>query len=101
MLWMGIFAAIIFGEKVWIKGGRWVARGAGVGFLILGLSSIFGIIEIPTGDMTMADITRGSKDMGMKNEMNQGTGTNLGGAQDDMPMDMEMSNNVIINNKST
>lgn len=101
VLWMGIFAAIIFGEKVWIKGGRWVARGAGVGFLILGLSSIFGIIEIPTGDMTMADITRGSKDMGMKNEMNQGTGTNLGGAQDDMPMDMEMSNNVIINNKST
>jgi hypothetical protein len=95
-LWMGVFAAIIFGEKVWIRGGRWVARGAGVGFLILGISSIFGIVEIPTGDMTMADITR-SKDMAMKNGMNQGMGTNLGGAQNNMQMNMEMNNNVVTN----
>jgi predicted metal-binding membrane protein len=97
VLWMGVFAAIIFGEKVWIRGGRWVARGAGVGFLILGVSSIFGIIEIPTGDMTMADTTRSNKDMGMKNEMNQGAGTNLGGAQNGMQMNMEMNNNVAMN----
>jgi predicted metal-binding membrane protein len=55
VLWMALFAAIIFGEKVWIRGGRWVARGAGIGFLILGVSSIFGMIEIPTVDMTMTD----------------------------------------------
>jgi predicted metal-binding membrane protein len=101
VLWMGIFAAIIFGEKVWIRGGKWVARGAGVGFLILGVSSIFGIIEIPTGDMTTADLTRGNKDMGMKKEMNQGTGTNLRGAQDDMQMNMEMNNSMVMNNNST
>jgi predicted metal-binding membrane protein len=101
VLWMGVFAAIIFGEKVWIRGGRWVARGAGVGFLILGVSSIFGIIEIPTGDMTMADTTRINKDMERKNEMNQGTETNLEGAQNDMQMNMEMNNNVAMNkNKS-
>jgi predicted metal-binding membrane protein len=97
VLWMGVFAAIIFGEKVWIRGGRWVARGVGVGFLIFGVSSIFGIIEIPTGDMTMADTTRSNKDMGMKNEMNQGAGTNLGGAQNGMQMNMEMNNNVAMN----
>jgi predicted metal-binding membrane protein len=96
VLWMGVFAAIIFGEKVWIRGGRWVARAAGIGFLILGVSSIFGIIEIPTGDMTIAD-TALSKDMGMKNEVNQKTGTNLGGAQNDMQMNMEVNNNEAMN----
>jgi predicted metal-binding membrane protein len=97
VLWMGVFAAIIFGEKVWIRGGRWVARVAGIGFLILGVSSILGVIEIPTGDMTMADTTRTNKDMGMINEMNKGTGTNLGGAQNGMQMNMEMNNNVAMN----
>jgi predicted metal-binding membrane protein len=96
VLWMGIFAVIIFGEKVWIRGGRWVARGSGIGFLILGVSSIFGILEIPTGDMTMSDTTRGNDDMGMKYEMNQGTGTNLGGGQDDMQMNMVMNNDVVM-----
>ena len=94
VLWMAVFAAIIFGEKVWIRGGRWVARGAGVCFLILGVSSILGIIEIPTGDMTMPDTTRSNKDMGMRNEMNQERGTNLGGAQNDMRMNTEMNNNM-------
>jgi predicted metal-binding membrane protein len=31
LLWMALFAAIIFGDKVWIKGGRWIARGVGIG----------------------------------------------------------------------
>jgi hypothetical protein len=26
LLWMSLFAAIIFGETVWIKGGRWIAE---------------------------------------------------------------------------
>jgi predicted metal-binding membrane protein len=97
VLWMGVFAAIIFGEKVWIRGGRWVARGTGVSFLILGALSIFGIIEIPTGDMTMADTTRNIKDMGMKNGMDQEMGTNFGGAKNDMQMNMDMNNNVVMN----
>ena len=97
VLWMGVFAAIIFGEKLWIRGGRWVARGAGVCFLILGVSSILGLIEIPTGDMTMTDTTRSNKVMGMKNEMNQERATNLGGAQNDMRMNVEMNNNMAMN----
>jgi predicted metal-binding membrane protein len=91
VLWMALFAAIIFGEKVWIRGGRWVARGAGIGFLILGVSSIFGMIEIPTVDMTMTDMTGSNKDMWMKNEMNQETGIKLREGQDDTQMDMAMN----------
>jgi predicted metal-binding membrane protein len=92
-LWMALFAAIIFGEKVWIRGGRWVARGAGIGFLILGVSSIFGMIEIPTVDMTMTDMTGSNKDMWMKNEMNQETRIKLREGQDDTQMDMAMNMN--------
>jgi predicted metal-binding membrane protein len=91
VLWMALFAAIIFGEKVWIRGGRWVARGAGIGFLILGVSAIFGMIEIPTVDMTMTDMTGSNKDMWMKNEMNQETRIKLREGQDDTQMDMAMN----------
>jgi predicted metal-binding membrane protein len=91
VLWMALFAAIIFGEKVWIRGGRWVARGAGIGFLILGVSSIIGMIEIPTVDMTMTDMTGSNKDMWMKNEMNQEKGIKLREGQDDTQMDMAMN----------
>jgi predicted metal-binding membrane protein len=93
VLWMALFAAIIFGEKVWIRGGRWVARGAGIGFLILGVSAIFGMIEIPTVDMTMTDMTGSNKDMWMKNEMNQETRIKLREGQDDTHMDMAMNMN--------
>jgi predicted metal-binding membrane protein len=93
VLWMALFAAIIFGEKVWIRGGRWVARGAGIGFLILGASSIFGMIEIPTADMTMTDMTGSNKDMWMKNEMNQETRIKLREGQDDTQMDMATNMN--------
>ena len=51
LLWMALFAAIIFGEKVWVKGGKWVARSAGVGFVILGVLAILGVAEIPGGMM--------------------------------------------------
>ena len=36
LLFMGLFAAIIFGEKTWSKG-IWIARIAGIGFMALGL----------------------------------------------------------------
>jgi predicted metal-binding membrane protein len=48
LLWMALFAGIIFGEKVWSKG-IWVARSAGVGLAIVGIMAIFGLIIIPTG----------------------------------------------------
>jgi predicted metal-binding membrane protein len=48
LLWMTLFAGVIFGEKVWSKG-IWVARSAGVSLAIVGILAIFGLIIIPTG----------------------------------------------------
>jgi len=39
LLWMGVFAGIIFGEKVWSRG-ILISRAAGIGFIILGLFTI-------------------------------------------------------------
>jgi predicted metal-binding membrane protein len=80
LLWMALFAAIIFGEKIWIKGGRWIARSAGISFLVLGVLALIGIIEVPTGNMTMTDVTSSdNKDMEMYNGINM-----------EMEMEMEM-----------
>ncbi len=46
LLWMGLFAAIIFGEKIWSRYGIWVARIAGTGFVITGLFTMIGIITL-------------------------------------------------------
>jgi predicted metal-binding membrane protein len=50
-LWMALFAAIIFGEKIWVRGGKWIARSAGVGFMILGVVVLLGMTQIPTTGM--------------------------------------------------
>jgi predicted metal-binding membrane protein len=57
-LWMGVFAAIIFAEKVWVKGGLWIARLTGIIFVILGMLTIGGfmILDNPqsmSNDMNM------------------------------------------------
>jgi predicted metal-binding membrane protein len=95
LLWMALFAAIIFGEKVWVKGGKWVARSAGVGFVILGVLAILGVAEIP-GGMMMEEVNHKddtaamNKDgNGMKMmEMNRG---NKNG--DNMKINMDIKDN--------
>ena len=46
LLWMGLFAAIIFGEKIWSRYGIWIARITGTGFVITGLFTMLGIIAL-------------------------------------------------------
>jgi predicted metal-binding membrane protein len=48
LLWMGLFAGIIFAEKIWSRGrgGLWVVRIAGIGFVVIGLLTIFGLITL-------------------------------------------------------
>lgn len=46
LLWMALFAGIIFGEKIWSKG-IWIARGTGIGLAIVGILATFGLIIIP------------------------------------------------------
>ena len=43
LLWMGLFAGIIFGEKIWRKG-IWVARAAGVGLVVTGILVMTGLL---------------------------------------------------------
>jgi predicted metal-binding membrane protein len=52
LLWMGLFAAIIFGEKIWSRYGIWVARIAGTGFVITGLFTMVGLIT-PQNNVNM------------------------------------------------
>jgi predicted metal-binding membrane protein len=91
LLWMALFAAIIFGEKVWIKGGRWIARSAGAGFVILGVLALIGIIEVPTGDITMTDIDM-DKSMNMEIEMD------MGNTNHDNNMQMDTKGNDMVMN---
>lgn len=72
ILWMALFAGIIFGEKMWSKG-IWVARAAGVGLAIVGALSVAGLITISpaedgmlmTQDMSLPDL------MGTDNEVSE------------------------------
>jgi hypothetical protein len=94
ILCMALFAAIIFGEKIWVRGGRWIARSAGVGFMILGVLALLGIIEIPTGGMEelSKDNTAMEEDDNSMNMMEM----NMGNDEDDdnnMQMNIDMKDN--------
>lgn len=45
ILWMALFACVIFGEKMWSRG-IWVARAAGVGLAVAGVMTALGIIDV-------------------------------------------------------
>src|SRR5918993_219155 len=95
LLWMALFAAIIFGEKVWVKGGKWVARSAGVGFVILGVLAIFGVAEIPGGMMIEEvshkdDTATMDKDGNGMNMMEMNRGNKDG---DNMKINMDIKDN--------
>ena len=50
--WMGLFAGIIFGEKIWTKG-IWISRFTGIAFAIVGFLTIFGIIILYNDTINM------------------------------------------------
>lgn len=56
--WMGLFALIIFGEKIWSKG-IWIARAVGIALIILGVSSSVGLIVVHDSTMDMNMIEQG------------------------------------------
>ena len=63
LLWMGLFAGIIFGEKMWRKGGIWVARTAGIGLIVAGTLVISGmlpsLVSIARPSSSMSEDTGG------------------------------------------
>jgi predicted metal-binding membrane protein len=80
LLWMGLFAGIIFGEKMWSRG-IWVARAAGIALAVTGVLVAAGLLpsiissvasmpgseDDPANDMTMTILnnTADSKTNGM------------------------------------
>jgi predicted metal-binding membrane protein len=84
LFWMALFAAVIFGEKIWLRGGIWVARSAGISFMIVGVLAILGLIEIPTGieigkDNAVMDdsMHMTPMDMGNNNNINMKANNNM------------------------
>jgi hypothetical protein len=77
LVWMGLFAIIIFGEKMWSKG-IWIARAFGIVLIILGVSSSAGLIA-PYDNLvstnTESDKTGTEMEMsieGMNSDTNEG-----------------------------
>jgi predicted metal-binding membrane protein len=68
VFWMGLFAAIIFAEKIWSKGGLWIARITGTGFIIFGILSWAGIVTLPINTMNNFDSNRISMNMPMSTQ---------------------------------
>lgn len=67
LLWMGLFAGIIFGEKIWSKG-IWIARAAGFGLIIVGvvfIANMFPSTILPVS--SMGDIGNDTSAMTMAN----------------------------------
>jgi predicted metal-binding membrane protein len=91
ILWMGMFAAIIFAEKVWFKG-IWIARVAGIAFILIGLLSITGIISISTEEDGMNDSQNGMHNMMIEgsNQDRDNEGMNMN-MNDNMDMNLQMS----------
>ena len=76
LLWMALFAGVIFGEKAWSKG-IWVARSAGVGLTIVGIMAIGGLIIIPAdmNDNSSNNLT-GNRHAGMNMDMSKNPNAN-------------------------
>ena len=71
LLWMGLFAAIIFGEKVWTRG-IWIARGVGIALIVLGISSSMGLITLHDSMMFMNMKSNSAETEMSPNVMNHG-----------------------------
>lgn len=56
--WMGLFAGIIFGEKIWSKG-IWVSRCTGIIFALVGILTILGIVTLYNDNMYMDTMNMG------------------------------------------
>jgi predicted metal-binding membrane protein len=69
LFWMGLFAGIIFGEKIWCRGVL-VAKAAGVGFAIAGLLVMSGIFPSLVSSASSTDVAddRGSMTTNMNDD---------------------------------
>ena len=85
LLWMGLFAAIIFGEKIWSRHGIWVARITGAAFVIIGLFTMVGIITLQN------NVTVNNK-QGLSSSSGSGSSISSENINDSKSNDNKMSN---------
>ena len=95
VLWMGLFATIIFAEKIWSKGGLWIAKITGIGFIIIGILCSIGIISLSSDSMNNDDntimsieISPSSSDSLMSHDKMTGTGLD-----NELDVDMDSGRN--------
>jgi predicted metal-binding membrane protein len=92
LVWMGLFAIIIFGEKIWSKG-IWVARLFGISLIIVGISSCLGLITLYDSTMFMGSEGNPADKMVMPpNDKNNGLNNSKSKMSNDvvMPEGMHM-----------
>jgi hypothetical protein len=89
---MGLFALIIFAEKMWTRG-IWIARAVGIVLIILGVASILGLFTIYENMVVMSKNmqTNGSDSKLMLHNMIKNNGNS----------NLSNENNVTTDNKHT
>ena len=55
IFWMGLFAGIIFAEKIWSKG-IYVSKATGIVFMIIGILAMIGTISVIPEDEDMGSL---------------------------------------------
>jgi predicted metal-binding membrane protein len=93
LLWMALFAGVIFGEKIWSKG-IWIARSAGIGLAVVGIMAIFGLIIIPSGmnDDNNNNLTNNRHNDKHKDDMNIDISKNMNTNKLTSPLPTTMRN---------
>lgn len=90
ILWMALFAGIIFGEKMWSRG-IWVARAAGIGLAIAGTITALGVVDISTGHDAMVEQEMPAMDMEDPNPAQEQTDDSMSGMDAQEPAQDQMS----------
>ena len=75
VLWMGLFAGIIFGEKMWSRG-IWVARAAGIGLAIVGILVAAGMLPSIVSSATSMTGNEGDMSMMMNDNVKNNNNNN-------------------------
>lgn len=91
LLWMGLFAGIIFGEKIWSRG-IWIARAAGAGLTVVGILVAGGMLPSLVSLPTLMTPEDGRGDdmmmMVMNDDMNNNNNLTMSNSGPEPSMDM-------------
>lgn len=95
LLWMGLFAGIIFGEKMWSRG-IWIARAAGIGLAITGVLVAAGMLpSIVASDTSMTGSEEGTGDDMTMMVMNDNVNNNMTMSNSSPESSMDMSDDIV------